>query len=141
MNSDGDIANTFASIKAANITVVRLWAFNGLFSGSSNPVLVPTLNFPDVDSIPTNGTWFQLIANDTATVNTGPNGLQRLDKVVELAEEHGIHLMLSLTNNWNPRPLLDNIDDGSGVIARRDVTSGTGNELPRNVLSNDYGML
>jgi mannan endo-1,4-beta-mannosidase len=58
---------------------------------------------------------------------------------VELAEEHGIHLMLSLTNNWNPRPLLDNIDDGSGVIARRDVTSGTGNELPRNVLSNDYG--
>jgi len=123
LNSDQDIDNTFAAIKAANITVVRLWAFN------------------DVDTIPVDGVWFSLIANDsdTVTVNTGPNGLQRLDKVVQLAEQHGIFLILSLTNNWNPRPLLDNINDDSGGPARRDVTSGTGNSLPRNVLSNDYG--
>lgn len=119
LNSDQDIDNTFASIKAANITVVRLWAFN------------------DVDAIPVNGTWFQLISNgtDAVTINTGPNGLQRLDTVVQLAQQHGIYLILTLTNNWNPRPLLDNIN---GVSAR-DVTPGTNNSLPRNVLSNDYG--
>jgi mannan endo-1,4-beta-mannosidase len=98
------------------------------------------ISVSDVDTIPTNGTWFALISNDsnTVTVNTGPNGLQKLDKIVQLAEQYGIYLILTLTNNWNPRPLLDNIPDGS--VGRRDETSGTGNSLPRNVLSNDYGM-
>jgi mannan endo-1,4-beta-mannosidase len=94
--------------------------------------------FVDVQTIPENGIWFQLIGNGTTTVNNGPNGLQRLDKVVQLAEKHGIFLQLALTNNWNPLPLVDKTTTGLGMISR-DVTHGTNNSLPRNYLSNDYG--
>ena len=87
-----------------------------------------------------NGTWFQLIANGTTSVNLGPTGLQRLDKVVQFAEEAGVLLIMSLTNNWNPRPLLDNTTaEPVDTLTRRDVTTGTNNSLPRNFLSNDYG--
>lgn len=74
--------------------------------------------------MPAEGPWFQLIANGTTTINLGTNGLPRLDKVVELAEQHGIYLLLSLTNNWNPIPG----SDGNAA-----------NTLNRNYLSNDYG--
>ncbi|KAF9564649.1 glycoside hydrolase family 5 protein [Agrocybe pediades] len=120
LNSDDDIDFTLGNMSAKGIRVVRTWAFN------------------DVETIPENGTWFQLIANGTTTVNEGPNGLQKLDTVVRLAEKHGILLHLSLTNNWNPRPLLENNVTGI-IIEGRDVTNGTGNNLPRNTLSNDYG--
>ena len=87
----------------------------------------------DVDTIPVNGTWFQLIANGTTSVNLGPTGLQRLDKVVQFAEEAGVLLIMSLTNNWNPRPLLDNTTaEPVDTLTRRDVTTGTNNSLPRN---------
>jgi len=92
-----------------------------------------------VTTIPENGTWFQLIANGTTTINNGTNGLQKLDTVVRLAEKHGIFLHLSLTNNWNPLPLIDNTTAGLSISAR-DVTNGTNNTLPRNTLSNDYGL-
>jgi len=58
--------------------------------------------------------------------------------VVRLAEKHGIFLQLSLTNNWNPLPLVDNPAVGISIGAR-DVTQGTNNNLSRNTLSNDYG--
>jgi len=32
LNSDQDITNTLASIKAAGINVVRVWAFNGMMA-------------------------------------------------------------------------------------------------------------
>ena len=92
----------------------------------------------DVQTVPHNGVWFQLIGNGTTTINNGPNGLQRLDTVVKLAEKHGLFLQLALTNNWNPEPLVDKTTTGLGVITR-DVTQGTNNSLPRNYLSNDYG--
>ena len=94
----------------------------------------------DVLTIPENGTWFQLIGNGTTTVNNGPNGLQRLDTVIRLAEKHGIFVQLALTNNWNPLPLIDDTTTGLGMISR-DVTKGTNNSFPRNTLSNDYGQL
>ncbi|KAF8964679.1 glycoside hydrolase superfamily [Flammula alnicola] len=120
LNSEQDIDNTLGNISAAGIKVVRTWAFN------------------DVESIPENGTWFQLIANGTTSINTGPNGLQKLDTVVRLAEKHKLFVLLSLTNNWNPQPLLDNTTAGVSIQGR-DVTPGTNNTLPRNTLSNDYG--
>ena len=92
----------------------------------------------DVLTIPEKGTWFQLVGNGTTTINNGPNGLQKLDTVVKLAEKHGIFLQLALTNNWNPVPLVDGTTTGLGMISR-DVTKGTNNSLPRNTLSNDYG--
>ncbi|EEB87403.1 hypothetical protein MPER_15253, partial [Moniliophthora perniciosa FA553] len=130
LNKEEDIINTLSNISAAGIKVVRTWAFN------------------DVETIPENGTWFQLVQNGTVTINNGTNGLQKLDLVVKHAERFGIYITMSLTNNWNPRPLFDNltssIDDlGASVQARRlwdrDMTPGTNNSLPRNFLSNDYG--
>lgn len=117
LNTDQDISDTLGNMSAAGIKVVRTWAFN------------------DVPTIPTEGTWFQHISPDgTTTINNGPNGLQKLDKVVELAEKHGIYLLLSLTNNWNPI-LADNSTTPN--VTRRDAI--TGNLLNRNILSNDYG--
>ncbi|KAG7090317.1 hypothetical protein E1B28_011914 [Marasmius oreades] len=130
LNTEQDINDTLTNIAAAGIKVVRTWAFN------------------DVETIPTNGTWFQLVSNGTTTVNTGPNGLQKLDMVMKHAERLGLYIMLSLTNNWNPREKIDGLAQSiqgleNDVRARklwdRDVTPGTNNSLPRNFLSNDYG--
>ncbi|THU89503.1 glycoside hydrolase family 5 protein [Dendrothele bispora CBS 962.96] len=130
LNTEQDIIDTLSNMSAAGITVVKTWAFN------------------DVETIPENGTWFQLVANGTTTVNTGPNGLQKLDMVMKHAERFGIYVVLSLTNNWNPRPLFDDLKTSidnltnsveSRSFQRRDITPGTNNSLPRNFLSNDYG--
>ncbi|KAG6897569.1 hypothetical protein C0992_000157 [Termitomyces sp. T32_za158] len=126
LNNDSDIDNTFASMRAANITVVRTWGFN------------------DVATIPENGTWFQLIANGTQSVNVGANGLQKLDKVVESAQNHGIYLVISLTNNWDPASTdpsngtHQQLPGDSNAIQIRQM-SATNTTLPRNVLSNSYG--
>ncbi|EJD06057.1 glycoside hydrolase family 5 protein [Fomitiporia mediterranea MF3/22] len=123
LNTEADINRTVANISAHGIKVIRTWAFN------------------DVDEIPVNGTWFQLVQNGTTFVNTGSNGLQKLDQVVKAAEVNGVLLILSLTNNWNPRPLIDNttVVPVDGSLGRRDVTVGTNNSFPRNFLSNDFG--
>jgi mannan endo-1,4-beta-mannosidase len=62
-----------------------------------------------------------LIAGGTTQINDGPNGLQKLDIILQLAQKHGIFVILSLTNNWDPR------------------ASGAHFNTPRNFLSNDYG--
>ncbi|KAI9566434.1 glycoside hydrolase family 5 protein [Boletus coccyginus] len=121
LNTNEDIWYTLGNISALGIKVVRLWAFN------------------DVDTVPINGTWFQLVCNGAASVNDGPNGLQKLDTVVQMAEEYGLYVILSLTNNWYPLPLLNSTAQSAGTIVTRDVTTGTNNSLPRNYLSNDYG--
>ena len=78
-----------------------------------------------------------MIANGTTVINEGANGLQKLDTVVKLAEKHGLFVLLSLTNNWNPKP---GDNQAAGIsISSRDSTSGTNKVLPRNTLSNDYG--
>lgn len=87
-------------------------------------------------TIPENGTWFQQISNGTLTINNGTNGLQKLDKVVELAQKHGIYVLLSLTNNWNPLPN----DPLAGGVLPRSIAQPNGT-LPRNSLSSDYGMI
>ena len=113
----------------------------------SYPNVLHVLLYPyscsDVTEIPPNGTWFQLIQNGTTSVNLGPNGLQKLDTVVQLAEQAGLHLVLALTNNWNPLPLIDNttsIKNSKRASPNPFSTQGTNNSLPRNFLSNDYGM-
>jgi mannan endo-1,4-beta-mannosidase len=123
LNTEQDIRDTLSSMSASGINVVRIWAFN------------------DVHEVPENGTWFQLIANGTSTINTGPNGLQKLDLVVSIAESLGMYILFSLTNNWNPMPLFDNLDIPLPLnpFDTRDIPSGTNNGLPRNYLCNDYG--
>lgn len=135
MNSNEDINNTLANISAAGIKVVRVWAFNGLY----NDILLYCITHcffsnADVETIPDSGTWFQLISNNTITINNGTNGLQKLDTVIQLAEEHGLFVMLSLTNNWNPLP-----NDTTTPSTQIDLAQNATTPLPRNTLSNDYG--
>ncbi|KAJ6502557.1 glycoside hydrolase family 5 protein [Mycena sanguinolenta] len=128
LNSDEDIDAVLGNISLSNITVVRTWAFN------------------DVPEIPENGTWFQLVANGTTSVNLNETtGIPKLDRIIAMAEKHGIYLLLSLTNNWNPLPA-DNTTvnatvnatvSSSSPLSKRDVA--TNSSLPRNTLSNDYG--
>lgn len=124
LNSDEDIDATLANISQAGISVVRIWAFNGQSLRSSMTNCSSMLFLTDVQTIPVNGTWFQLIENGTITINNGTNGLQKLDTVVRLAEKHGLFLQMALTNNWNPLP---------------NTTAGANDTLPRNTLSNGYG--
>eukprot|EP00753_Platysulcus_tardus_P010955 PLAT3170.1.p1 GENE.PLAT3170.1~~PLAT3170.1.p1 ORF type:complete len:551 (+),score=-122.98 PLAT3170.1:35-1687(+) len=106
--NDEDIANTLGNMSAAGIKVVRVWAFN------------------DVEAPTDEGIYFQTLSNGIGTINDGPNGLQRLDKVIELAEKANMWVIPSLTNNWFPT--VDN------TPSRRWAT-----DTPRNYLSNDYG--
>ncbi|KAJ7452419.1 glycoside hydrolase family 5 protein [Mycena galericulata] len=120
LNTDQDIDSVLSNISHSNITVVRTWGFN------------------DVSTIPENGTWFQLVANGTTSVNLNETtGLPKLDRIVSMAEKHGIYLLFSLTNNWNPLPSDNTTNSTSNAVLRRDVI--TNNTLPRNTLSNDYG--
>lgn len=114
LNTDEDIWNTLGNISAVGAKVVRVWAFN------------------DVATTPSNGTWFQSIQNGTVSINDGPNGLQKLDTVVQMAQQHGLYVMMTLTNNWYPSAN----STGSSLQARGGTTEIT---LPRNYLSNDYG--
>lgn len=38
---------------------------------------------------------------DSSSVNTGSNGLGRLDLAVQYAAKYGIKIIMTLTNNWD----------------------------------------
>jgi hypothetical protein len=38
------------------------------------------------------------------SINNGTNGLQRLDKVIQIAESMDMFILLTLITNWNPFP-------------------------------------
>ncbi|KIK35441.1 glycoside hydrolase family 5 protein [Suillus luteus UH-Slu-Lm8-n1] len=112
LETNDDIWNVLKNISDTGIKVIRIWAFN------------------DVETVPASGTWFQLVQNGTATINEGPNGLQKLDTIVQMAEQQGLYVIMSLTNNWNPVP-------NTTTIGAPDVLASVA--LPRNTLSNDFG--
>jgi len=64
----------------------------------------------------------QLIQNGTTQINTGANGIQRLDNLIQYAKMNNILVHFSLTNNWFPS-----------------VNQVNPKPSPRNLLSNDYG--
>jgi len=50
----------------------------------------------------TTGVWFQsFISGQSPQINTGTNGLQRLDYVVSSAEAHDVKLIINFVNNWS----------------------------------------
>ncbi|KAG9513275.1 endo-1,4-beta-mannosidase, partial [Aureobasidium melanogenum] len=80
-NSDVDLV--MQHIASSGLKILRVWGFN------------------DVTTIPSDGAvYFQSFANGEATINTGANGLQRLDYVVKSAEAHGVKLIINFVNNW-----------------------------------------
>ncbi|TFK62668.1 glycoside hydrolase, partial [Pluteus cervinus] len=84
--SDGDIDLVFSMMSDNGIQVVRTWAFS------------------DVAQAPNGRPYFQILSKGTQTINEGPSGLQRLDKVVAIAKKYGIRLILTMTNNWTSKP-------------------------------------
>ena len=123
LNSDDDIRNTLANMSKSGITVVRTWAFNGANKCPIMPLRFSPFCQTDVTSIPASGSWLQLFQHGNTTINTGSNGIQRLDKVIQFAKQYNIYVYFSLTNNWFPT-----INAPNGTCT-----------LPRNYLSNNYG--
>ncbi|TVY23980.1 Mannan endo-1,4-beta-mannosidase [Lachnellula hyalina] len=82
-NSDVDIVMTH--LAASKLKVLRVWGFN------------------DVTSTPSSGTvWYQSFINGSdPVINTGSDGLERLDYVVQSAEAHNISLIINFVNNWS----------------------------------------
>ena len=104
----------------------------------------PTLRaFNDVTEIPKDGVWFQVFhKNGTIEINTGANGLGRLDDIVKAAKAHDLHVVFSLTNNWFRGASSDKTGDKHKHTSEK---SGKSKNKPvdrrfrRNFLSNDYG--
>ncbi|KAL7657349.1 hypothetical protein ACMYSQ_003536 [Aspergillus niger] len=80
-NSDVDLV--MSHLKSSGLKILRVWGFN------------------DVTSQPSSGTvWYQLHQDGKSTINTGADGLQRLDYVVSSAEQHDIKLIINFVNYW-----------------------------------------
>ncbi|PGH12871.1 hypothetical protein AJ79_03971 [Helicocarpus griseus UAMH5409] len=80
LTNDADVETAIAAMADAGMKVVRTWAFN--------------------DATSCDEVHFQCWSGGTPTINTGANGLERLDVVVRAAESHGIQLILPFVNNW-----------------------------------------
>lgn len=74
----------------------------------------------------------KILQGGNSSINEGSDGLQRLDKVVATAEQYGIKLIMTLTNNWNP----ERTQPPSTAVGRRNNNNTV---LPRGTSSNDYG--
>ena len=71
-------------LDSSDLRILRVWGFN------------------DVNTVPSSGTvYYQLLSNGVATINTGADGLERLDYVVSSAEAHNIKLIINFVNNWS----------------------------------------
>ncbi|KAK7421669.1 hypothetical protein QQZ08_009843 [Neonectria magnoliae] len=79
-----DAETVMSHLEASGLKILRVWGFN------------------DVNSKPTDSTvWFQYLSSSGSEINTGANGLQRLDWIVEAAQNHGVKLIINFVNNWD----------------------------------------
>ncbi|KAF7116944.1 hypothetical protein CNMCM5793_005574 [Aspergillus hiratsukae] len=84
LTNNADVDLVFDHMKQSGLKILRVWGFN------------------DVNAVPGPGTvYYQFHVNGTSTINTGPDGLQRLDYVVSSAEKRGIKLIINFVNNWD----------------------------------------
>ncbi|KAJ5099279.1 hypothetical protein N7532_006280 [Penicillium argentinense] len=84
LTNNADVDLVLDHLQESGLRILRVWGFS------------------DVNSKPTDGkVYFQLLQNGTATINTGSDGLQRLDYVVAAAEKRGIKLIINFVNNWS----------------------------------------
>lgn len=68
--------------KAMRANVLRCWAFLGAEDRAQYPVA------------------FQYLDNGSIAIDTGPDGLERLDALIASAEANGLRLILPLVNYW-----------------------------------------
>ncbi|KAL5333076.1 glycoside hydrolase superfamily [Aspergillus crustosus] len=84
LTNNADVDLVFDHMRESGLRILRVWGFN------------------DVNEAPGEGTvYFQHHENGVSTINTGEDGLQRLDYVVQSAEERGIKLIINFVNYWN----------------------------------------
>ncbi|KAL4266909.1 glycosyl hydrolase 5 (cellulase A) family protein [Pleurotus pulmonarius] len=88
LTEQDDVESTFQSMQDAGIKVLRTWGFNAINATELNGALDSGL------------TYYQVWNSSEWALNPGPQGLQRLDKVIETAGRHGIRIILTFTNNW-----------------------------------------
>lgn len=78
-----DVDYALDKFKESGMKVLRIWGFADY----------TTTQDPGV-------TVFQSWSNGKPTINTGANGLGRLDYIVKAAESRGIKLIIPFVNNW-----------------------------------------
>ncbi|KAJ5580582.1 hypothetical protein N7450_006883 [Penicillium hetheringtonii] len=84
LTENADVDLVLDHLHESGLRILRIWGFS------------------DVNNKPTDGkVYFQLLHNGNATINTGPDGLQRLDYVVTAAEKRNIKLIINFVNNWS----------------------------------------
>ncbi|KAF5356008.1 hypothetical protein D9756_003830 [Leucocoprinus leucothites] len=88
LTSQEDVETTFKEMQSGGVKVVRTWGFNAI-NGSEL-----------AGALESNLTYYQVWNSSDWTLNDGPQGLQRLDHVVETAGKYGIKLIVAFTNNW-----------------------------------------
>jgi mannan endo-1,4-beta-mannosidase len=81
--NNADVDLVMKNIASSGMKVLRVWGFNDVTSD------------PGAD-----GVYYQSFINGEAKINTGANGLERLDYVVKSAEENGVKLIINFVNNW-----------------------------------------
>ncbi|RPB05406.1 glycoside hydrolase, partial [Choiromyces venosus 120613-1] len=82
LENQADVNNALDRVKVSGMKVLRIRGFADLTSGSGST------------------TAFQIWSGSAPTVNTGANGLQRLDYIVSAARARNIRLVIPLVNNW-----------------------------------------
>lgn len=83
LTDNDDVDLVFSELASSGLKVLRIWGFNDITSAT--------------DSV-----WFQsFISGEEPQINTGTNGLQRLDYAVSSAEAHDIKLIINFVNNWS----------------------------------------
>ncbi|EFQ31952.1 fungal cellulose binding domain-containing protein [Colletotrichum graminicola M1.001] len=100
LTNASDVDLVLGHVKTSGLKILRIWGFN------------------DVNTVPQYDNWFQHLTASGSTINTGANGLGRLDTVVASAENNGIKLIINFVNNW---------DDYGGIKAYTNAFGGDHN--------------
>jgi mannan endo-1,4-beta-mannosidase len=97
LTNNADVDLVLDHVAQSGLKIFRIWGFNDVTSTGS-------------------GVWFQQLSASGSRINTGANGLQRLDAVVASAEKKGVKLIINFVNNW---------DDYGGMNAYVKAFGGT----------------
>jgi mannan endo-1,4-beta-mannosidase len=83
LTNNNDVDLVMSHLQSSGLKILRVWGFNDVKSSTS-------------------GVWYQsFISGQSPQINTGSNGLQRLDYVVSSADAHGIKLIINFVNYWD----------------------------------------
>ncbi|KAJ0279255.1 hypothetical protein Brms1b_008594 [Colletotrichum noveboracense] len=84
LTNNADVDLVMDNVAKSGLKIFRVWGFN------------------DVNTIPGNNqVWYQYLSASGSQINTGANGLQRLDAVVSAAERKGVKLIVNFVNFWD----------------------------------------